>query len=161
MRFLFVLLTVLTAGAAQAQSAKASTIIENVGVVLARYGWTDKIKVGATSADGHMVSAKFASADDEKFILDALKTSRNFKESDGVMLKLFHHTAQKSFREQSDPSLHVVLFKDKIEIHFDLHYAGWKHPLESYEHFREVFMNWWHRSSTSQEKVAARLRNKH
>lgn len=161
MKFLFILLVVLTAGTAQAQSAKPPTIIANVSSVLARYGWEDRIKLGAVSADGGAVWGQFASADDKNFILGALKSGKNFKKSNGFMLKLFHRGAKKSFREQSDPSLHIVLYENKIEIHFDLHYPGWKHPLRCYGHFREVFMNWWHHSSTSQAKVASRLQNKH
>ncbi len=161
MKFLFILLVVLTAGTLHAHSGKAPTIIENVSTALARYGWQDRIKLGAVSADGHEVSVQFVSIDDKNFVLKALKSSKHFKESGGIMLKLFHHGAQKSFREQSDPSMHIVWYENKVEIHFDLHCPGWKHPLKSYKHFREVFINWWHHSSTPQEKVAVRLQNNH
>lgn len=158
MRFLFILLIILLPGTAHAQSAKAPTIIENVSIVLARYGWKDRIKMTTASADGHEMWAQFASIDDENFVLNALKQSKSFKQSDGIMLKLFHRGAKKSFREQTDPSLHIVWYENNIEIHFDLHCPGWKHPLKSYKHFREVFMNWWHHSGTSQGKVSARLK---
>jgi DNA polymerase I-like protein with 3'-5' exonuclease and polymerase domains len=158
MKVLFILLAVLTAGTVQAQSTK-TTITENVKTVLARYGWQDRIKLGTASADGHQVSVQFVSADDENFVFDELKSNTKFKESDGIMLNLFHHGAQKSFRELNEPSMHIVRYENKIEIHFDLHCPGLKHPLESYEHFREIFMNWWHHSCTSQEKVASKLKN--
>ena len=161
MRFLLLLLMVLTAGTADAQTTKVPTIIENVNYVLAQYGWKDRIILGSAFADGHKVSAQFVSLEDGNFVIGALKKDKKFKESNGIMLSIFHRRAQKSFREQSDPSLHIVLYENKIEIHFDLHYPGWEHPLRSYEHFREVFMNWWHRSSTCQLKVAFRLQNKH
>ncbi|MGI8470550.1 MAG: hypothetical protein ACR2N3_19095 [Pyrinomonadaceae bacterium] len=159
MRFLFILLIVLTAGAAQAQSTKKPTIIDNLNPVLARYGWENRIKWGAISDDGHQVSAQFVSIADKNFVLNGLKQSKDFKESDGMSILLWHRGALKTFREQSEPSMHIVWYENKIEIHFDLHCPGWTHPLKSYKHFREVFTNLRKRSYTSQEKIARRLQN--
>ncbi len=75
------------------------------------------------------------------------------------MLKLFHRGAEKSFRELSRPSMHIILYENKIEMHFDMHCPGLKRPSESLRHFREVFVNFWRRPKISQEKVAAALQD--
>ncbi len=75
------------------------------------------------------------------------------------MLKLFHRGAKKSFRQLNRPSMHIILYEDKIEMHFDMHCPGLKRPLESLRHFREVFVNFWRRPKISQKKVAFALQD--
>jgi hypothetical protein len=159
-RILFIFVWIVVSGTViHAHAVKTPTIIDNITTVLTKFGWQDKAKFISVSKDGHKVLAHFVSADAEAFVLNELTQSKDFKESDGVMLNLFHHGAQRSFREQNHPSLHIVWYENRIEIHFDLHCPGLKHPLESYEHFREIFMNFWHHSTTSQTKVAQALQN--
>lgn len=159
MRFLFILLVVLTTGTAQAQTTEKPTIIDNLRPIIAHYGWTDRINWGAISADGHQVTAQFASADDKNFVFNMLKQRKYFKESNGMSIFLFHRGALKTFREQSEPSMHIVWYENKIEIHFDLHSPGWSHPLKTYKHFREVFTDLRKGKPTSQAKIARRLKN--
>ncbi|MGI9035238.1 MAG: hypothetical protein ACR2GD_04275 [Pyrinomonadaceae bacterium] len=160
MRFLFILLAVLTAVTAQAQSAKEPTIIDNLNPIIAHYGWENRIKWGAISADGHQVTAQFVSTEDKNFVFNMLKQREKFKESDGLSIFLFHRGALKTFREQSEPSMHIIWYEDKIEIHFDLHSPGWSRPLKTYKHFREVFTDLRKGTFTSQTKIARRLQNK-
>jgi hypothetical protein len=148
----------MSGGIILAQTEKTPKITDNTTTVLTKYGWQDKIKFISVFADGHALWAQFISADAEASVLNALRQNKNFKSSNGIMLKLFHRGAKKSFRESKNPSLHIVFYENIIEIHFDLHFPALKHPLESYEHFREVFMNFWHHSATSQAKVARALK---
>lgn len=159
MKFLFVYLIALTAVSVCAQSNAAPTITKNVSIALARIGWQDKIRLGKTSAKGDGITAQFSTAEDKKFVLAELKRSKDFKESNGLTLKYFHPGAERSFRQLSYPSLHIIWYKDRIELHFDMHCPGITHPIKSYRHFREVVVNWLHHSSTSQRRVAVGLEN--
>jgi hypothetical protein len=156
--FIFVWV-VLSSAVIHAHTEKNLTITDNAITVLTRFGWQDKVRFIPASADEHKLTAQFVSAEAEAFILNELRNSKKFKRSNGIMLRLFHPGAKKSFRELSRPSMHIILYENKIEIHFDLHCPGLKRPLESYKHFREVFINFWHRSTTSQSKVSVALEN--
>ena len=159
MKFLFILWVVLTTGTAQAQTAKEPTIIDNLRPVIAGYGWENRLKWSAVSADGHQVTAHFASATDKNFVYNALRQRKNFKESNGMSIWLWHRGALKTFRQQSEPSMHVIWYENKIQIHFDLNSPGWSHPLKTYKHFREVFTSLRKGKATSQTKIARRLEN--
>lgn len=155
MKILFIFVWVIVSSAViHAHTVKTSTIIDNTTMVLTKFGWQDKIKIISTSADGQNLSAQFVSADAEAFVLNALRQSKDFKRSNGIMLNLFHRGAKKSFREINRPSMHIILYENRIEIHFDLHCTGLKRPLESIRHFREVLVNFWRRPKISQKKVA-------
>lgn len=159
MRFLFIPFVLLTATLTFAQTKTAPTITENVDTALARLGWSDKIRLGEASKNGSSITAHFVTTADKNFVLKRLEQSKDFKQSNGLTLMLFHHGAKRSFRQLSDPSLHIIWFGDKIEIHFDMHCPGLTHPLKSYRHFREVVVNWLYRSTTSQRRVSLGLIN--
>jgi hypothetical protein len=160
MKILFIFVwVVVNATVIHAHTEKTPTIIDNATKVLTRFGWQDKVRLIASSDDKYKLSAQFVSAEAEAFVLNELRNSKKFKKSNGIMLSLFHPGAKKSFRELNRPSMHIIWYENRIEIHFDLHCPGLKRPLESYEHFREVFMNFWHRSTTSQTKVARALQD--
>lgn len=159
-RILFIFVWVFLGSAAiHAHTETTPTIMDNATMVLTRFGWQDKVRFTSVSAYETKLTAQFVSAEAEAFVLNELRNSKKFKRSNGIMLSLFHPGAKKSFRELNRPSMHIIFYENKIEIHFDLHCPGLKRPLASYEHFREVFMNFWHRSTTSQTKVARALKN--
>lgn len=156
--FIFVWI-ILGAAAVYAHTEKNPTIMENATTALNRFGWQDKLRLLPASADTNCLTAQFVSAEAEAFIINELRNGKKFKRSNGIMLRLFHPGAKKSFRELNRPSMHIIFYENKIEIHFDLHCPGLKRPLASYKHFREVFINFWHRSATSQKKVSVALGN--
>ena len=156
--FIFVWV-ILGVAVTHANTEKNPTITDNAITALTRFGWQDKVSLLPASADKHKLTAQFVSPEAEAFILKELRNSKKFKRSNGIMLRLFHRGAKKSFRELSRPSMHIIFFENNIEIHFDLHCPGLKRPLASYKHFREVFINFWHRSTTSQKKVSVALEN--
>jgi len=159
-KILFIFVWIVLSGAViHAHTEKNPTITDNAITVLTRFGWQDKVRFIPASADEHKLTAQFVSAEAEAFMLKELRNSKKFKRSNGIMLRLFHPGAKKSFRELNRPSMHIILYENKIEIHFDLHCPGVKRPLASYKHFREVFINFWHRSTTSQTKVSVALEN--
>jgi hypothetical protein len=160
MKILFIFVWVFLSGAAiHAHTEKTPTIIDNATTALTRFGWQDKVRIIPASAHKHKLLAQFVSAEAEAFVLNELKNSKKFKKSNGIMLRLFHPGAKKSFRELNRPSMHIIWYENRIEIHFDLHCPGLKRPFASYKHFREVFINFWHRSTTPQTKVARALQD--